>query len=353
MYTIHLEISNISSSYQLLCKPPYNPSTPTPNSIQDQTGSTPTPLPEGYAIVPNVIGLDFYTAGLKLQEAGFEVEKKTQFSPEIPKNEVFLQEPKAGSSVPKSEIVTIFIATDTQTYLFEHINATEKTQTHFRLNLPENSWCETSFENRNSGWWRVTRTITYPDSSTKIGYDFTTTETGLYEIHLSYKDDSKQTDHFEGDFWVWCKPNDDNLSGQFDDDIILLEMNDSGLYSGIGNVSVYIERNNSYGVASIESDIPQNYSCQISLKKMSRFERYSNNWISYNSWYGWDLSGSILSLEENTIGELSEEQATYLITKHDGLHTISVRVRNSIGRSLSLTDNLFNVQVSISCEQGE
>jgi len=139
-FHVTVKIYNLLIDYQLLCKPPYNPTPLTPNSIQDQTGSTPTPLPEGYAIVPDVTGLDFYTAGLKLQETGFEVEKESEYNPTIPKNEVFVQEPTAGSGLQVGETVTITSAVETQEMLFGQTDA--GLYQEFYVDIPADTECQ-------------------------------------------------------------------------------------------------------------------------------------------------------------------------------------------------------------------
>jgi len=332
-----------------------SPPTDTPTVTQTLT---PSPLPEGYALVPDVTGLDFYIATLKLKEAGFVVEKDTQFRLEVARNEVYKQEPTAGVGIPKNEKVKIFIATDIQTYLLEHVYVTNNTETRlYKVNLPKKLWCQTSFINHTSSDWETNWDITFPDGSVRSKDGFATKDEGIHEILVTFTRynfyNQGKVHHVEGDIWVWCKPNNENNRNQTDDDIISLEKNDSGEYSGFKNVSVYVDRNAEIGIASIETYLPEKTSCQISIQGMSSSKRSSDSWDSWYwyDWY-WDLSGNIINPDENIIGELFDNGTIYLKIKEGGLHTISLKIRYS-GWSGKNYDSLLNVQVLVSCEQSE
>jgi len=147
---------------------------------------TPSPLPEGYAIVPDVTGLDFYTAGLKLQEAGFVVEKEYEYNPTIQPNEVIHQDPAPGFGTEKLSGVKILIASETKGIFGGHIEGNKEKSIY--ESLPENTWCQFSMTNvskinSDKAYYSAGGNLISPDGEEiRLGRDleFITTVSGIY-----------------------------------------------------------------------------------------------------------------------------------------------------------------------------
>jgi len=103
--------------------------------------------------VPDVVGLDFYTAGIRLQQAGFTVEKESDYDPQMEKNNVFQQEPEAGSALPVGESVTIYIATESKIMFSTPVTSTDSVSywnvpfVEFSIDLPASTECELTLVN--------------------------------------------------------------------------------------------------------------------------------------------------------------------------------------------------------------
>ena len=65
---------------------------------------------ENVAVVPDVVGLNASDAEVELRVAKFVVSTELQENPDIEPNEVFGQEPEAGSEIEEGSVVTIFIS---------------------------------------------------------------------------------------------------------------------------------------------------------------------------------------------------------------------------------------------------
>jgi beta-lactam-binding protein with PASTA domain/predicted Ser/Thr protein kinase len=60
--------------------------------------------------VPNVVGETEDDATETLEDAGFRVEVEREFNPDVPRNEVFEQDPEAGERIGRGETVTITVS---------------------------------------------------------------------------------------------------------------------------------------------------------------------------------------------------------------------------------------------------
>ena len=191
-----------------------SPPTDTPTSAQTLT---PSLLPEGYSIVPDVIGLDFYTAGLRLQEDGFGFEKIPEFNSEVPNNSVFKLNPEAGLMVQEGIKIKMYIATETQVMYTMHIDHHihwDDDGAYYYVNLPAETWCQANFVNVN----HKGEEFTNPGSVIRIypprgksdqliaslwsseSRQFKTKESGEYQIFLRY------AIGIDADFVISCKP---------------------------------------------------------------------------------------------------------------------------------------------------
>jgi len=186
-----------------------NPPTDTPTASQTLT---PSPLPEGYAIVPDVIGLNWYAATVQLQQAGFAVEKDSEYSLDLEKDNVVRQEPVAGSGLKLADTVKIFYATNMLEMFSEHLQNIEWPGRNVgQVFIPANTWCKASISNivlGAKGWGGGVR-IDMPNgdelelgSSTPVS-EFTTIEGGSYSISAY-----SWTGVRQGDFYLHCQPED-------------------------------------------------------------------------------------------------------------------------------------------------
>jgi len=182
------------------------PPTDTPTVTQTLT---PSSLPEGYAIVPDVTGLDFYSAGLKLQEAGFEVEKVSEYNPTVDKNEVFHQTPEAGASLEKSSLVHVTYASDVQQMMRVSPDGIYFDKETY-IDIPKDTWCRLSmsmFEPLEGNVPRVLIDIIGPDGKKIVDLyyksaqdkEFTTTTFGSHTIII-------YTSHVSTEIQLSCKP---------------------------------------------------------------------------------------------------------------------------------------------------
>jgi len=179
---------------------------------------SPTPLPEGFAIVPDVIGLDFYTAGLRLQEAGFEFKKITEYNTDVPNNSVFDIVPEVESVIHESTEVIMFIASETKVMfslqMDQYIPGTGVVKAH-HVNLPADTWCQATMVNiidtGEVDHFAVYRIDIYPPGDSlensiailRRGRDSATFETGSagdYSIVI------KSAQDIDADFVISCKP---------------------------------------------------------------------------------------------------------------------------------------------------
>jgi serine/threonine-protein kinase len=64
--------------------------------------------------VPGVVGQDVDQATERLRQAGFEVEEVREFNDDVPRNEVFEQDPEAGERLERGETVTITVSRGTR-----------------------------------------------------------------------------------------------------------------------------------------------------------------------------------------------------------------------------------------------
>jgi beta-lactam-binding protein with PASTA domain/predicted Ser/Thr protein kinase len=67
------------------------------------------PTPSGVA-VPEVVGMEEEEAVAELERAGFDVRVEREFSEDIPRREVFEQDPEAGERIARGETVTITVS---------------------------------------------------------------------------------------------------------------------------------------------------------------------------------------------------------------------------------------------------
>jgi len=209
IYTIEADYHLVYAVYQLICKPPYTQTTsystdPSANPTDAKNGSS-TQIPEGYAVVPDVVGLDFYTAGIRLQEVGLNVEKLTEYNSGKTPDVVSKQEPEAGSVLSESETVTIIINTDVVVMLSNHVTPdelTEQPQYLFSVELPGDTWCQ--HDVRNLAYGIIWSHIRSPSGEWIWGNgSFTTAEEGTYQVS-AYT--SRIEEAGEGDIVIVCKP---------------------------------------------------------------------------------------------------------------------------------------------------
>lgn len=206
---------------------PIPPVSPSPTMTQSLTPTlvptlTPTPTPtltlsptlqEGFSIVPNVVGMDFYSAGLTLEKEGFTVKKEGVYNPNEPLNTVYEQDPEAGSYLEASETVTIYFALDSKLMYSRSIKLDASTEMEYYVDLPGHIWCQLSLvniEHINSSYAYLTIAIYPPEyEGRKLATvwsefwdqqaEFITTSNGSYLVII-------WGEQIEADFSIWCKP---------------------------------------------------------------------------------------------------------------------------------------------------
>jgi len=197
--------------------------TQTPTLSQSSTviiSITPSPIPEGLSIIPDVVGLDFYTAGLRLQDSGFVVIKESEYRPDVTRNLVFKQEPAAGTWLKQEKEVTIFIAEDSMLMYTLTIDSEIEWEWHrgkymYFTNLPAHTWCQASLvydPQTLSGQPNVEIYFYEPDAprdsrnplatldSILSRSEFETTIAGEYQI------DIRSIRNVEVTLMIYCKP---------------------------------------------------------------------------------------------------------------------------------------------------
>jgi len=177
--------------------------------------SLPSETPIGNLPVPDVVGLDSYTAGLRIQAAGFQVEKVSEYLPDLEPDIVFQQNPAAGASLGGAETVTISYAVDVKQMgvfsFYLDTGGLSGTEQFDPIDLPGHTWCYGSMVNYSTieagvGGY-LTIEIYTPSGDLLMSIvnhqshqaEYTTTVEGTYRIRA--KGRNSQTD-----FAVFCKP---------------------------------------------------------------------------------------------------------------------------------------------------
>ncbi len=187
--------------------------TPTATMTLTQTiTSTPT-LPEGYNLVPNVVGLPSNEGIVELNKVGFAHEIQSEYNPDVPKNQIIGQEPLADSILERGQTVIIYVATDSVIMFFSHL--APQGWEYYYVDLPDSTWCQASLMNMYIDNSFISVNLFKPDGSElpegrvansgPIYNEFITDQEGTYRIFVKVKRTIPVVTT-EADYLIICQP---------------------------------------------------------------------------------------------------------------------------------------------------